>query len=419
MALAILGLHHSRNATSAYLLNPIATISFVWFAFILISAHCNPQWRGKAPDMKVGIVVPAYQEDPVMLRAMLDSFEQQTIRPHAVILVENGVDKPTLKDIFDEWANTTSISLAQYLCNEEASKRKAQVMGIRLLNELNIGIDVLVTVDSDTRLDPKAIENGLIPFSDDNVRSVAGLLVSENRRTNWLTRTVDLSFVGSFVNGRAGWSAWRSVVVNCGGLAFYRMNAIVQHLDEYANQTVAGHPMSLGDDRMLTSFASLEGATVFNERSVGYTLMPENLGHLSRQRSRWWRSFWWGGLWLLRRHSPRRMAWWLVLSQYIAFILYAFVLPIVFVISPILNREVPWALIVYVVGLSYLRTARTLLIKRPDQSAGSQLLNWLILSPAATVLNIWICSCLQWYGLFTHRRAGWNTRQKVEVTKED
>ena len=83
-----------------------------------------------------------------MLRAMLDSFEQQTIRPHAVILVENGVDKPTLKDIFDEWANTTSISLAQYLCNEEASKRKAQVMGIRLLNELNIGIDGGVTLDN-------------------------------------------------------------------------------------------------------------------------------------------------------------------------------------------------------------------------------------------------------------------------------
>lgn len=417
IAIVALAAYHARHLVSAYLLAPIVIVSFAWLTLNIVLAHVNPRWRGKAPSLSIGIVVPAYKEDPGMLRAMLDSFDRQTTLPDFVILIENGTEEPELEQVFREWGKTTSIRITDYVHRKQPGKREAQAVGIRLLNEF--GVDVLVTVDSDTRLDPNAIEQGLVPFSDNTVQSVAGLLVSENRKTNLLTRIVDIGFVSSFVNGRSAWSALRSVAVNCGGLAFYRMSAIYKHLDAYLHQTVGGNPAALGDDRALTGFASFEGATVFNEASVGYTLMPERMGHLTRQRSRWWRSFWWGGAWLLRRQSPKRAIWWMVLSQYITFCLYAVVFPIVLVISPIVNGAIPWHFILYVAGLSYIRSARTLLVKRPDQSTLSQLGNWLILSPFVSAINLWICTCLQWHGLFTYRRSGWNTRTTIEVAKKE
>ena len=411
-----LAIYHIKHVASAYLLAPIAIVSFVWLALNLVLAHSNPRWLGSATSQKVGIVVPAHNEDPAMLLAMLESFDQQSIQPSVVVLIENGVTEPKLQEIFEKWANRSDIPIAQYLHLSEPSKREAQIAGIEVLRAHEV--DVVVTVDSDTRLDRCAIEQGLVPFADHSIASVAGLLVSENRDKNLLTRIVDIGFVASFVNGRSAWSALRSVAVNCGGLAFYRLRYVEKYLDEYASQQIAGRKMSLGDDRMLTAFASFEGATVFNEQSVGYTLMPENIGHLTRQRSRWWRSFWWGGYWLLRRQSPKRAIWWLVLSQYIAFCLYAVVLPIVLVVSPALNGRFPWAFLLYIAGLSYLRSARTLLIKRPDQTTRSQVINYLVLSPLVTLLNLWICSALQWWGLLTFRRSGWNTRQIVEVSKK-
>jgi len=68
-----------------------------------------------------------------------------------------------------------------------------------------------------------------------------------------------------------------------------------------------------------------------------------------------------------------------------------------------------------VTGLSYLRSARTLAVQRPDQSLTSQLRNFLLLPPLVSLLNFWLCTLLQWWGLFTFYETGWRTRQKVEV----
>lgn len=245
--------------------------------------------------------------------------------------------------------------------------------------------------------------------------SVASLLVGKNRADNWLTRIVDVGFVSSFMNGRAAWSSFGSVAVNCGGLAFYRSWVIKKHLREYVEQTLFGRKVNSGDDRMLTAFAALEGRTVFQETSVGYTLLPSNLSHLTRQRGRWWRSFWWGGLWLIRRFQPNRAIWWLVASQYVTFSLYAVLFPLVLFYDPIAHHAFPFAFFVYVTGLSYLRSARTLAVNRPDQTLASQLLNFLLLPPLVSLLNFWLCTLLQWWGLFTFYETGWRTRQKVEV----
>jgi hyaluronan synthase len=153
--------------------------------------------------------------------------------------------------------------------------------------------DIFLTMDSDTVLDENAIYEGCVPFQDSEIMSVAGLLLSENR-TTLISKMLGISFPVSFTNGRASASVYNAVSVSCGGLALYRNTVIKKFLDHYLNQIVFGQRAMFGDDRMLTHYASLLGKTIYQETAIGYTLMPENISHLTRQRVRWWKSFWWG-----------------------------------------------------------------------------------------------------------------------------
>jgi len=380
------------------------------------AAHLNRPARGYASTLKVGVVIPSHNEDPLMLQAMLASIDIQTAIPHAVYFIENGDTNGRAEQIFRQWAAETVVPRTVFMYREQAGKREAQIAAfMREFSLAEHGVDVIATVDGDTQLDERAIFEGLKPFADARVMSVASLLIGKNRTDNLLTRLVDIGFTASFMNGRAAWSRFGSVAVNCGGLAFYRAWVIEKYLHEYAGQTLFGRPVNSGDDRMLTAFAALEGRTVFQETSVGYTLLPSNLSHLTRQRGRWWRSFWWGGLWLIRRFRPTRAIWWLVASQYVTFSLYAVLFPLVVFYDPITHRQFPILFLGYVAGLSYLRSARTLAIRRPDQTFLAQSVQFLLLSPLVSLLNFWLCTMLQWWGLFTFYETGWRTRQKVEV----
>ena len=410
-----IGIYHFNQLGIPAWRIPVIMLSFAWMAVILIAAHFNRPARGAAPDLKVGVIIPSHNEDPEMLRTMLASLDNQTRLPYAVYFVENGETNGEAERIFTEWQRRTLIPRIKFIYRTMAGKRGAQGEALAKEFARQDCVDIITTVDGDTRLDPRAILEGLKPFADPEVTSVAGLLVGANRKRNLLTRIVDLGFVSSFMNGRAAWSTFNSVAVNCGGLAFYRAWVIRKHFQEYLTQTLFGREVNSGDDRVLTGFAAQEGRTKFQETSVGYTLLPDNIGHLSRQRGRWWRSFWWGSIWLIRRCSPTRAVWWLVASQYVTFTLYAVMFPLVLIYDPITHRKFPWAFFVYIIGLAYLRAARTLAVKRPDQMLGSQLANFVFIAPLVTILNIWLCTCLQIWGGLTWYVTGWKTRHKVEV----
>ena len=414
---------------------PIIMISFIWLVVIIGAAHMNLPATNQPPKNaygKTACVITVWNEDPVAFRKMLETLDIQNFHLTTLFVINDGsytlqtdnrgrevkVKDNSLEAVFYEWKRQSRIVDAVYHYQEHAGKRHAQAWAFEQMRARGVAgaPNYIVTVDGDTILDQHAIFNGLRPFDDPKVMSVAGLLVGLNANTNLLTRVINLGFESSFMNGRAAWSRFKSVAVNCGGLAIYRADVVFTHLHEYTNQTVFGRPANSGDDRIMTGYAALHGKTVFQEDCVGYTLLPKHIKHLTKQRCRWWRSFWWGGVWLLKRMPINRTIWWLVLSQYVTFVLYSVVFPTVLIIDPIIHQKFPWEFFVYVFFLSYLRTARTLQIKRPDISTKSQIVTYLWASPANTLINLWLCTMLQWYGLFTFWNMGWNTRtQGVEV----
>lgn len=396
----------------------IDALGFCWLALSLLAAHTHLDVRPsrrqarQLDDKRVTVVVPLHNEDPTTFRALLDTIAAQSRLPQRIHIVDNGSSSDDCRHVFNDWALTAPSMLeTAYDTTGPIGKRAAQVLAF----DADPDADVFVTLDSDTVLDPNAIAEGLAPFSRTDTTSVAGLLLALNHDRSLLTRLTGLSFTMSFLNGRASWSRLGSVVVNCGGLAFYRADIVRKYRDEYLGQTVWGRRVASGDDRMLTCYALLEGRTLIQERAVGYTLLPENLSHLTRQRVRWWRSFFWGGGWLIQRFPLSKAAWWLVLWQFASFLLYSAVLPTVLILHPLQAGGLAIPFLVYLAGLSYLRSVRYLIIRRPDQTYRSQLLTF-AMAPLSSLLNLYLCSVLQYAGLATFLKTGWSTRQQVEVS---
>ncbi|WP_426624780.1 glycosyltransferase [Leifsonia sp. McL0607] len=413
---AAFGYYHLPHIVYEIWMVPLILTAFIWMLFLLVSAHLNPVYRDPVPPgLRSSVVIPVYNEDATTFARVLESISDQSHRPDYVYVIEDGSQEDlACRAIFEKWAASGASAgiVAKYHYQQNAGKREAQAVAFRSLMDVT---DVFITIDSDTVLDPNAIEEGLRPFADERVMSVAGLLLDLNR-AKWRVRALGLGFVSSFTNGRAAWSAWKGVAVNCGGLAFYRTEVIRENLLDYLTQRVFGKLAKFGDDRMLTQFATLHGRTVFQETSAAYTLMPDRISHLTRQRVRWWKSFWWGGLWILRHQSPTRSVWWLVLSQYITFLLNAVVFPACLIVYPLIEGRLPWPLLIYIAVLSYLRLARTLVIRRPDVSGLRQFLEYLVLAPVCSLLMIYLGPILQYWALITLRSSAWGTRKQVEVS---
>ncbi len=410
---ALILYHIHRLEQAMFITGPIIFLSFVYMVIQLFWSFRYGSIEGEAPALKTMVMIPSYNEDVNTTRAVLEALAVQTRKPDLIYIVDDGSKREHRSEKVVEAFREEHPELPiRYKYINNSGKRRAQYAAF---DDVNSGeYDIYITIDSDTVLDEKAIENGLKPFQDEEVMSVAGLLFAQNR-TNLLTRILGVSFTSAFTTGRASWSYLNSVAVSCGGLAFYRRQIIEKYREAYLNQIVFGQEANYGDDRMMTQFASMEGKTLYQETSFAYTLVPENLSHLTRQRTLWWKSFWWGILWVLKNQDKKRPIWWLCLSQYYTFALYGVVLPVTFVILPILTGKFPWEAIIYMLLLSYVRMLSTLRTTRCDVTKKQQILEFVVYAPLAVLLNMYICTILQYHSLLTLRQVReWGTRESLE-----
>lgn len=421
IAIVIAFIYYHIRTLSSFWAVPINAVLFIYVLWMLLSAHMNCTFDSDTgtENLKPIVVIPLYNEDPEMVKNTLDSIIIQTRKPYKVYLIDDCSTEGDYKIIIDSLkknAEKNGIQIEFYRQDINRGKRQAQAIAFK--KHMGDEEVVFVTIDSDTILDRDAIKKGLYPFADKDIMSVAGMLFAHNYKTNLLTRIVSLPFASSFLNGRAAWSAYNSVAVSCGGLAFYRSCVVNEYFDDYTNQIVLGQVAKYGDDRMMTQYASMLGKTVFQETSIAFTLLPENISHLTRQRLRWHRSFWWGGFWVLKNLDAKRMVWWLILSQFISSVVYVVVFIMIVIIYPLINGNIPWEMFVYLMLLSYVRTIRTLSMKRGDISSWKQIISYILISPASSMLNLYIETVLKYVALATLKENSWGTRDKIEVTIE-
>ena len=166
-------------------------------------------------------------------------------------------------------------------------KRQALYQGFQ-----RAGTPFVVTIDSDTCIDPRAIRELLTPLLlDPGIGAATGRIRVLNRNANLWTRMLDTNFAMAFDFTRAIESTFRSVFCVSGAFSAYRTSILRRVIEPWLHQTFLGRPCSYGEDRSLANFILRLGCgTVFQRTAVAHTLIPESFGRILKMLTRWARS---------------------------------------------------------------------------------------------------------------------------------
>jgi hyaluronan synthase len=251
---------------------------------------------------KIGVIYPIYNESPEVLDLVLEKAleVENKLREIKFIFIDDGSKNlDTLESIYNKYNKL--FKNAEFIYKSNTGKRRTQYDGFSKLKEY----EYIITVDSDTLLNYKAIENALNRIeSDQKIGAVTGDVQVYNKNKNLLTKLIQFRYWIAFHLERAAQSYTGSVLCCSGPFTIYR-NSIIQDVkDDYINQVFKGNICTYGDDRHLTNLVISKGfKTVLQENSIVYTYVPDNLSAYFKQQDRWNKSFFREFIWSNKFYS--------------------------------------------------------------------------------------------------------------------
>lgn len=403
-----------RHAYKSSISPDVATVTWLLLFFVLawttLTALVSRPFRA-APDeqktldkLNVAVLVPVYNEDPVLLRKCINSILTQSRRVQSVLVVDDGstVDYSEVARVVGrrvQWTRTAN-----------HGKRHAQAVGIRQAPRA----DIYVTVDSDTVLDHDAIAEGLQPFVDPSMASVAGLVLAINNDKNILTRFTGVWELNWQLLDRGNQSLFNSVSVNSGPLALYRGYILRMYLKSYLSETFFDRPVQFSDDSLMTLYCMQHGRTVQQPTALAFSATPEKYGHNVRRYLRWMRGSFIRSWWRLKYLPLSSYAFFMQSLRWTQTIVSTAVLVYLFATSTNTIGLLGY-MAAAMVAISYGQSLVYFCVKRSDQSWYSKLLNF-VLAPLAYLWLGTVLRAVRWYGYMTCYRTGWGTRKTVEVS---
>lgn len=255
-------------------------LSVLWMRYRPFEAAAS-EWP------KVTVVIPAYNEGPMVGRSIRSvaacDYPKDKLE---VIVVDDGSRDDTffhMQKLRREFPEL--VRLVRFVGNR--GKRSALVAGFRAATG-----DIVITIDSDSEIDPKTVHEMVKPFlADPKVGGVAGR-VSVLNRDSLISRMLEVQYALAFDYGRAAQSVYRAVACCPGALSAFRKSIILPYLREWENQRFLGRPVNHGEDQALTNIVLRQGYdTVYQRTAVVRTLVPTTYSQLSRMFLRWDRSY--------------------------------------------------------------------------------------------------------------------------------
>ncbi len=235
----------------------------------------------------ISVIVPAYNEGPMVRRALASILASDYPADLLeVICIDDGS-----KD--DTWEHIAAVQreepdrLTALRSPQNCGKREALYAGIRQARG-----EVLVTVDSDSIIEPTTLRHLVAPFqADSRVGAVAGKVKVLNKRQGLIPRMLGAVYIFSFDYIRAAQSTFKTVICCPGALSAYRREVIMPILDDWRAQRFLGVRCTYGEDRALTNYVLQAGYyCVYQQTAVVHTLAPSTYRGLCRMYLRWNRS---------------------------------------------------------------------------------------------------------------------------------
>jgi hyaluronan synthase len=270
--------------------------SVLWLAMgLLLMLFRTAIWlryrpfRPISPDEapRITVIIPAYNEGAMVLKSIESVARASYPRDRLeVFVIDDGSRDDTWSYI--EQAAARWPGLMQTIRFERNQGKRAALAAGFLAGTG----EILVTIDSDSALDPGALLAIAGPFRDPQVGAVAGQVGAYNREQGLLAKMLHVRYILSFDFLRAVESSYGTVYCCPGALTAYRAGVVRKVLPPWMKQTFLGAECTYGEDRALTnSILALGYHTVYQRSAVVHTVVPTRYGNLCKMFLRWDRSY--------------------------------------------------------------------------------------------------------------------------------
>jgi cellulose synthase/poly-beta-1,6-N-acetylglucosamine synthase-like glycosyltransferase len=151
--------------------------------------------------------------------------------------------------------------------------------------------EIVVSVDSDVVIDPRAIRELVRRFTREDIAAVGGWVDVRNKHDNWLTRMQTVKYWYAYYAMRnIEWALQRMLCLS-GCLTAYRRSVLLELEPVLERRALFGVPVKYGEDRFLTRQIVKAGySTTFTLAAHCRTYVPTTLTAYFSQQLRWRRS---------------------------------------------------------------------------------------------------------------------------------
>ncbi len=369
---------------------PLGVLGLIRWSFWLVRRIPAVLYRPvpEGARLPISVVVPVYQEDPVVLAAAIESWLDNHVSE--VILVIDSSDA-----VCQEVASRYSVTV---IITDVPGKRDALRRGWR-----HATTELVALVDSDTIWAPDVAIEVSKPFADAQIGGV-GTRQSVYGSTGFLSRITDMFLDHRYFDENASQS-YLGQAVSClsGRTAVYRRQLLLDVEHDFMNETFWGVPSLSGDDKRLTTLILERGYLTYMQRSAEvWSTFPTTWRVFFRQRLRWARNTWRSDL---RALSNR----WVYSHKFLAFTMmdkaissFTLLFGPAFLVHSLIAQN--WVfVIVLVLWWQISRSAKLLPHLRRRPSSFFFILGYVVVS--------WVMALIKLYALFTIRKQRWLTRQ--------
>jgi hyaluronan synthase len=354
------------------------------------------------------IFTPAYNRAGTLPR-LFESLLRQSSRDFEWLIIDDGSQDDTLYWL-EETAQAHPGKIKILSFDQNSGKKAALCAGVK-----EAKYEYIITVDSDSVVEPDSLQAIVSGFADPTVGAVAGNLRVLNNREGVIPCMMDVAFIFVCETIRTSQSLDACVMCTPGALSGYRRSLMLQLMDRWQAQHFLGVPAKIGEDRALATMILTSGyKIVFARNATVRTVMPIDYPGICKVLLRWTRSDIRENIlllcWLIRQHhlSGRLAAlWYHNVIQTCNTILPSTFLPTLAVIAifapwPVLKGCLSAALL-----LGMLMAAIPALVYAKQVS-------WLRSTWAFvfSVFNLFGLSWIPLYSFLTLRNTDWLTRKK-------
>jgi exo-beta-1,3-glucanase (GH17 family)/cellulose synthase/poly-beta-1,6-N-acetylglucosamine synthase-like glycosyltransferase len=249
----------------------------------------------------VSIHVPAYCEQPDMLKATLDAVARLEYPNFECVLVINNTPDPALWRPVEEHCAALGERF-KFVRVENLSGFKAGALRVALAHT-HSDAEVIATIDADYVVEPDWLKHLVPLFADSRVGFVQSPQDHRDGARSPMHRAMNAEYAGFFDIGMVQRNEFNAIVMH--GTMCLMRRAALESVGGWSSDTIV-EDTDLG-------LAMLERGWLahYTNRRYGYGLLPDTFEAYKRQRQRW--AF--GGFQLLRKHWRHLLPWTRTLSR--------------------------------------------------------------------------------------------------------